>query len=170
MNLQSLEDLLSELLSDLYDAEQQLVEALPKLADAAENEDLKAGFEEHLEQTREHLKRLDQIFDQINQKPLDRRSLVMQALIDQGQEVVDSDAEDQIRDLALTCAAQKVEHYEIAAYASAVGLADQLDLESIADLLNGTLDEEQETADNLMEIAESIASEEIQEKDDDNDE
>ncbi|HXU78447.1 MAG TPA: ferritin-like domain-containing protein, partial [Methylomirabilota bacterium] len=101
-------------LADLYDAEKQLVKALPKMAKAAEHEDLRTAFESHLEQTEQHVNRLEQVFEQFGEKPRGKKCKAMQGLVEEGQELI----KEKEGDAALICAAQKVEHYEIAAYGS----------------------------------------------------
>src|SRR3954465_11263819 len=103
-----------EELQDVYDAEQQLVKALPKMAKAAENDELREGFEEHLQQTEEHVSRLEQVFEQFGEKAKAKKCKAMQGLVKEGEELIS----DEAGDAALICAAQKVEHYEIASYGS----------------------------------------------------
>ena len=138
----SLRDLLVDQLSDLYSAEQQLVDALPKLASAATGENLKQGFLDHLEQTQVHVKRLEKAFAKIGVAPKEKTCLAMKGLIAEGSEAIELNANGAIRDVALIGAARRVEHYEIAAYKSARGLAGAADEGSVADLLQQTLDEE----------------------------
>jgi len=158
MKLNTLEDLLHHELKDLYSAENQLVKALPKMAKAATNPELKAGFEEHLEQTREHVERLDEISSQLGKKLTGHKCKAMEGLIQEGADLIDEDAEDSVRDAGLIGAAQRVEHYEIAGYGTARALAARLGKEDIADVLAQTLDEEKETDAKLTEIAESAVN------------
>ena len=140
-----------EELADVYDAEKQLVQALPKMAKAAEHEELQRAFEQHLEQTKEHVTRLDQVFEFFEKKAKAKKCKAMQGLIAEGKDLIDEEAGD----AALISAAQKVEHYEIAAYGSLLAWAKLLGEEDAADLLEETLDEEKETDEQLTEIAES---------------
>jgi ferritin-like metal-binding protein YciE len=129
MKLNTLEDLLHHELKDLYSAENQLVKALPKMAKAASNEELKAGFEEHLEQTESHVERLDQIAEQIRRKLAGHKCKGMEGLIEEGDELIREDADENVRDAGLIGAAQRVEHYEIAGYGTAAALAEKLGFE-----------------------------------------
>ena len=158
MKLNSLNDLLHHELKDLYSAENQLVKALPKMAKAATNADLKAGFEEHLEQTKGHVKRLDQIGEQLGIKLTGHKCKAMEGLIEEGAELIDEDAEDSVRDAGLIGAAQRVEHYEMAGYGTARALAEKLGHEDIAEILGETLEEERATDAKLTELAESAVN------------
>jgi ferritin-like metal-binding protein YciE len=155
MKLNTLEDLLHHELKDLYSAETQLVKALPKMAKAASNPDLKAGFEEHLEQTKVHVERLEQIGKQLDKALGGHKCKAMEGLIEEGAELIGEDAEESVRDAGLIGAAQRVEHYEIAGYGTARALATRLGQEDIAALLGQTLDEEKETDAKLTQIAET---------------
>jgi len=158
MKLKTLQDLFLHELKDLYSAENQLVKALPKMAKAATNEELKAGFEEHLEQTKGHVERLEQIGEQLGAKLGGHKCKAMEGLIEEGAELIHEDAEDAIRDAGLIGAAQRVEHYEIAGYGTAIALANGLGHSDAAELLQQTLDEEKETDAKLTEIAESTVN------------
>jgi ferritin-like metal-binding protein YciE len=153
MKLESLQDLLHHELKDLYSAENQLVKALPKMAKAASNPDLKAGFEEHLEQTKEHVARLDQIAELISQKLGGHKCKAMEGLVEEGAELVSEDADDRVRDAGLIGAAQRVEHYEIAGYGTARAIAEKLGLGDVAKILQQTLDEEKATDEKLSALA-----------------
>ena len=142
MQLQSLHDLFVEQLQDLYSAETQLVQALPKMAAAASHEELRDAFEQHLTETRNHVTRLDTIFGQIGVAPGGETCKGMQGLITEGEKVLAMQGDPTVIDAALIAAAQRVEHYEIAAYGTAKTLADDLDLGDAHDLLDDTLDEE----------------------------
>ncbi|HSI15620.1 MAG TPA: ferritin-like domain-containing protein [Chthoniobacter sp.] len=155
MKLKTLNDLFLHELKDLYSAENQLVKALPKMAKAATNEELKAGFEEHLEQTKGHVERLEQIAEQLGVKLSGHKCKAMEGLVEEGAELIDEEAEDVIRDAGLIGAAQRVEHYEMAGYGTAVALANGLGHTDAAELLQQTLDEEKETDAKLTELAES---------------
>ena len=155
MKLDSLQELLVEQLRDLYNAEQQLIKALPKMAKAATNPDLRQGFETHLEQTRGHAERLEQIFSEMDMKARGKKCAAMEGLIEEGKELMEEDAEPEVLDAGLIAAAQRVEHYEIAAYGTARTYAEVLALDNAAKLLQQTLDEEKETDQKLTELAES---------------
>jgi ferritin-like metal-binding protein YciE len=155
MKLQTLEDLLHHELKDLYSAENQLVKALPKMAKAATNEELKAGFEEHLEQTKGHVDRLNQIGETLGKKLTGHKCKAMEGLVEEGAEMISEDADASIRDAGLIGAAQRVEHYEIAGYGTARALASKLGHDDIVELLEQTLEEEKETNEKLTELAES---------------
>jgi len=155
MKLNTLEDLLLHELKDLYSAENQLVKALPKMAKAASHEELKAAFEEHLEQTEGHVERLDEIAEMLGKKLTGHTCKAMKGLVEEGADLISEDAEANVRDAGLIGAAQRVEHYEIAGYGTARCLAEQLGHSEIADLLEQTLDEEKETDENLTELATS---------------
>jgi ferritin-like metal-binding protein YciE len=149
-------------LKDLYSAENQLVKALPKMAKAATNEQLKAGFEEHLEQTMGHVERLIEIGEILGKKLTGHKCKAMEGLVEEGSELISEDADDAIRDAGLIGAAQRVEHYEIAGYGTARTLAQHLGHEDIAELLEQTLDEEKETDEKLTELAETAITAEVE--------
>lgn len=138
----SLRDFLIDQLNDLYSAEQQLIEALPKMAEAATGENLKQGFLDHLEQTRVHVERLETSFAKLGVEPGDKTCLAMKGLVAEGDEAIELEANGAIRDVALVGAARRVEHYEIAAYKAVRCLAGAVDEGTVADLLQQTLDEE----------------------------
>lgn len=160
MKLQTLQDLLVHELKDLYSAENQLVKALPKMAKAATNENLRAGFEAHLEQTKNHVTRLDQIARAHDFKLGGHRCKAMEGLIEEGGELIQEDAEDSVRDAGLIGAAQRVEHYEIAAYGTARAIAERLGYDDAVRLLSATLEEEKETDEKLTDLAESAVNDE----------
>ena len=155
MKLNTLHDLFIQELKDLYSAETQLVKALPKMAKAATHDDLKAGFEEHLEQTKTHVERLNQIAEMCETKLTGHKCKAMEGLIEEGSELISEDAEDTVRDAGLIGAAQRVEHYEIAAYGTARALAKCLGYDDAAELLGETLEEEKATDEKLTELAET---------------
>src|SRR5262249_52536334 len=142
MKLQSLQDLLMNELRDLYHAENQILKALPKMAKAASSEELRHAFEEHLEQTQGHVDRLEQVFDRLGTKAKGKKCEAVQGIIEEGKELMGEDVEEPVLDAGLICAAQKVEHYEMAGYGCARTWAQQLGHNDIADLLQKTLDEE----------------------------
>lgn len=160
MKLQTLEDLFLHELKDLYSAENQLVKALPKMAKAATNPELKAGFEEHLEQTKGQVERLAQIAEKLGKKLTGHKCKAMEGLVEEGAELISEDADDRVRDAGLIGAAQRVEHYEIAGYGTARALANRLGHDDFAELLEETLNEEKETDAKLTELAESAVNEE----------
>jgi len=155
MKPQSLQDLWVEELRDLYNAENQIIKTLPKLARSADSDELRTAFEEHLEQTREHVERLEQIFDELDKSPKGKKCAGMEGLIDEGKEFLDEDPECPVLDAGLIGAAQKVEHYEIATYGGLAQLARTLGQEEIADILEETLSEEKEADELLTNIAEN---------------
>ena len=157
--LNSLRDLLVDELRDLHNAENQLVKALPKMAKAASNDELREGFKEHLEQTREHVDRLDRCFKLLGKPAKGKLCHAMKGLVEEGKEAIEEDAPDAIRDAKLIGAAQRVEHYEIAAYGTARAFAQTLGETKVADLLQETLDEEGETDKRLTALAETINEE-----------
>src|ERR1700733_15540972 len=119
----SLRQLYIDELKDLYNAETQLVKALPKMAKASSNAELRQGFEEHLRQTSEHVSRLEQIFEMLDEKPTGKKCLGMEGLVKEGAETMDEDYTEEIMDAAIIGAAQRVEHYEVAAYGTVRSLA-----------------------------------------------
>ncbi len=155
MSLKTLEDLFLHEIKDLYNAEQQLVKALPKMAKAASSEKLRQGFEEHLEQTRGHVNRLEKIFDQIGKSHRGAKCEAMVGLIEEGSKLIHEEAEPEVKDAGLIGAAQRVEHYEIAGYGTARTLARLLNRTEAEELLQQTLDEEKETDEKLTQLAES---------------
>lgn len=158
-SVESLKDLLIDELKDLYSAEQQLVKALPKMAKAASNPDLKNGFTEHLEQTKGHVERLEEAFSSLGETAKAKTCKAMQGLIEEGSEAIDLDAPDAVRDACLIGAAQRVEHYEIAAYGTVRAFASTIGKEDIANLLEETLNEESETDKKLTTLGESVNQE-----------
>ena len=154
-HLASLQDLLVHELRDLYSAERQLVSALPKMAQAASSADLQKAFSHHLEQTRTHVARLEEIFDGLgttngNEKECE----AMKGLIKEGEETINAMGDRNVKDAALISAAQRVEHYEIAAYGTARTHAEKLGYDDAADLLQRTLDEEGDANKKLTKLAE----------------
>jgi ferritin-like metal-binding protein YciE len=151
--LQTLDDLLVDQLQDLYDAEKRLTKALPKMAEAATNAQLKQAFETHLGQTEGHVDRLKTVFKLLNKRPKATPCEAMKGLIKEGEHMINADGDSDVRDAALIAAAQRVEHYEIAGYGSARTFAEQLGKAEAADLLQQTLDEEGKTDKTLTQIA-----------------
>jgi ferritin-like metal-binding protein YciE len=143
-------------LRDLYDAENRIVKALPKMAKAAESEELRSGFQRHLEQTKEHVERLKQIMTSMDEKASGKKCPGMVGILEEGEELMDEDYEGSVKDAALISAAQRVEHYEIAAYGCVHTWAQELGENEAAKLLEKTLKEEKETDAKLTELAEQI--------------
>jgi ferritin-like metal-binding protein YciE len=158
-SITSLRDLLVDELKDLYSAETQLVKALPKMAKAASNEELKEGFQLHLEETKGHVDRLDRALKILGASAKGKTCHAMKGLVEEGSEAIEEDAPDPIRDAKLIGAAQRVEHYEIAAYGTARAFAETLGETKIADLLQDTLDEEGDTDKKLTTLAQTVNEE-----------
>lgn len=156
---QGLKALYIDELKDLYSAENQLVKALPKMAKGAASEDLRKGFEEHLEQTKGHVQRLEQIFDSLGESPKGKKCKGMEGLIEEGSEVLKDRYEDSVLDAALIGAAQRVEHYEIAGYGTVRAIAEELGENEHVSLLTETLEEEKETDEKLTQLAQDANSE-----------
>jgi ferritin-like metal-binding protein YciE len=155
MQLETLQDLYVHELKDLYSAEKQLVRALPKMARAAKNEKLAAGFQEHLEQTKEHAVRLERILSKQKKSTRGSRCKGMEGIIAEGEEMVEEEADPEVKDAGLISAAQRVEHYEIAGYGTARTYAEMLGDHEGARLLQTTLGEEAETDQKLTKLAKS---------------
>jgi len=154
MKLQSLRDVLAENIRDLYNAENQLVKALPKMAKAASSPELKAAFTEHLEETKGHVTRLERVCEQLGIKAKGKTCQAMKGLIEEGAEIIAMKGDPAAKDAALIGAAQKVEHYEIAGYGTARTYASILGEDEVASLLQATLDEEGAADEKLTTIAE----------------
>jgi len=157
--MNSLKELLVDELKDLYNAETQLVKALPDMADCASNPDLKAGIAAHLEQTRGHVDRLEQCFRILGEKANGKTCHAMKGLVEEAQEALDQNGSDAVRDAQLIGAAQRVEHYEIAAYGTARAFAETLGEDEVAQLLQETLDEEGAANKQLTAIALTVNQE-----------
>jgi ferritin-like metal-binding protein YciE len=160
MSLDTLEKLYIDELRDLYNAENQLLKALPKMAKGASSPELKDAFEKHLEQTKGHVQRLEELFEQRDESPKGKTCKAMKGLIEEGSEILKEDGEDSVLDAGMIVAAQKVEHYEIASYGSVRTFANLLGKDEEAKLLQATLDEESETNEILNQLAEGIVNEE----------
>ncbi len=158
MSMNSLEDLFLDELRDLYNAENQLVKALPKMAKKASAAKLKKAFEDHLRQTEGHVSRLEKIFRGLGEKPTGKTCKAMKGLVEEGKEVIDENGNESVLDAALIGAAQRVEHYEMAGYGTARTFANLLGEEDAADLLQETLDEEGETNKKLTALAQSVVN------------
>jgi ferritin-like metal-binding protein YciE len=158
MKLDTLKTLYIDELRDLYNAESQLLKALPKMAKASSSEELKDAFEKHLEQTKSHVERLEEVFEEIGEKPKGKTCRAMKGLIEEGSEILQEDGEESVIDAGIIVAAQKVEHYEIASYGSVRTFAQLLGKDRSAELLQTTLDEESEANELLNTLAEDIVN------------
>lgn len=156
MEKSSLQDLYLDELRDLYNAETQLVKALPKMAKAASNDQLRAAFQEHLRQTSEHVSRLEQIFEQLGEKATGKKCLGMQGLVKEGSETMKEDYSEEVKDAAIIGAAQRVEHYEMAGYGTVRAFAELLGETEHVSLLEQTLEEEKQADEKLTQLAEEI--------------
>jgi ferritin-like metal-binding protein YciE len=155
MENKGLRELYIDELKDLYSAENQLVKALPKMAKAASSEELRTGFQEHLEQTKGHVQRLETIFGQLEENPKGKKCKAMEGLIEEGSEAID-EYEGSVLDAALIGAAQRVEHYEMAAYGTVRAFAEELGETEQASLLSETFEEEKQTDEKLTTLAKEI--------------
>ncbi len=158
MQKDSLKQLYIDELKDLYSAETQMVKALPKLAKASSNAQLRQAFEEHLRQTSEQVSRLEQIFEMLGEKPSGKKCLGMEGLVKEGAETMQEKYSDSVMDAALIGAAQRVEHYEIAGYGTVRALAELLGESEHISLIEGTLNEEKETDEKLTQLEQEINS------------
>lgn len=156
MSLNNLEDLFLHELKDVLHAEKQIVKALPKLAKAASSELLKAAFEQHLEETKSQITRLEEIFQQIEKPARAKRCVGMEGLLEEGSELIAEEPAEAVLDAGLIASAQKVEHYEICAYGTLVTYAEQLGMKKAAKLLKETLAEEKHADEALSELANTI--------------
>jgi len=152
----SLRELYIDELRDLYHAETQLTKALPKMAKASSNSELRQAFEEHLRQTSEHVSRLEQIFESLEEKATGKKCLGMEGLVKEGAETMREDYEDAVLDAAIIGAAQRVEHYEIAGYGTVRDMAKLLGEDEQVSLLQQTLEEEKQADQKLTQLAEQI--------------
>lgn len=171
--LRTLHDLFIHELKDLYDAEHQILEALPLMIEAATHPELKQAFEEHRKQTEEQVNRLEEVFDMLGEEAKRQTCDGMKGVLKEGHKVLTEKMEDNVRDAALITAAQRVEHYEIAGYGAVVTFARLMEHEEEADLLQETLDEEGEADHILTEIAERVVNVDVpvgEEEADDSDE
>jgi ferritin-like metal-binding protein YciE len=159
MRTTTMDQLFLDEIRDLYDAEKQLTKALPKMANAAASEDLRMAFEGHLEQTREHVRRLEEIFDDLGEKGAGKKCTAMHGLIKEGEDLMEMD-QSALRDAGLIAAAQKVEHYEISGYGSVRAHAQMLGNPEAVSLLDETLSEEKNADRKLNDLAESTINSE----------
>ncbi|HEX2971948.1 MAG TPA: ferritin-like domain-containing protein [Tepidisphaeraceae bacterium] len=158
----SLSDLFVHELKDLYDAEHRLIDALPDMANAAVSADLKQAFSSHLEQTRDHVRRLEEVFRGINCEPDREACKAMKGIVDEGSDIVSAKGDTKVRDAGLIAAAQRAEHYEMAGYGSARTFAKQLGRDDLAQILQSILNEEGEADKKLTSLAESHVNWEAQ--------
>jgi ferritin-like metal-binding protein YciE len=154
----SLKQLYIDELKDLYSAETQLVKALPKLAKASSNSQLRQAFEEHLRQTSDHVSRLEQIFETLEEKATGKKCLGMEGLVKEGSETMEEDYSSEVKDSAIIGAAQRVEHYEIAGYGTVRALAELLGENEHLSLIEQTLKEEKQADEKLTQLAVEINS------------
>jgi ferritin-like metal-binding protein YciE len=154
VTLNTLEEVLIDHLRDLYDAEKNLVRALPKMAKAADSEELADAFRGHLEETKHHVERLEQVFELLGQKARAKSCKAIRGLIEEGGEAISD--EGALADLAIIAAAQKVEHYEISAYGTAKAWAEKLDQNEVAELLDQTLQEEKAADSKLTQVTGAV--------------
>ena len=157
MNIQNMEDLFVEQIQDLYDAEERLMKALPKMAEASTSNELRSALEDHLLQTQGHVQRLEQVFAEVGQDPKKETCEAMKGLIKEGEELMDIE-QPALRDAALIAAANRVEHYEIAGYGAARTFATALRLSKSVTLLEQTLQEEKQADARLTQIAEQTVN------------
>jgi ferritin-like metal-binding protein YciE len=155
MSAENLREALVEEIRDLYNAEKQLVKALPKMAKGAESDELRDAFEQHLQETEGQVTRLERVFELLEEKPRGKHCAGMAGIIEEGSEKLQEDMEGSVLDACLIGAAQKVEHYEICAYGTAVAWAEALGLSEVVDVLNETLEEEKAADEKLTALAES---------------
>jgi len=154
--MDNLRELLVEELKDLYSAEKQIIKALPKIIKGVSSDDLKAAIQEHLDVTKNQVTRLEQVFGHLEQKPKAKTCKGMEGLLQEGADCLEEEEAGTLRDLQLIGAAQRVEHYEVAAYGTAKAIAEKLGLSEAAELLNETLEEEEEADKKLTEVAEVL--------------
>jgi ferritin-like metal-binding protein YciE len=158
MKLDTLKQLYIEELRDLYSAENQLLKALPKMAKGASSEELKLAFENHLDQTKVHVERLEEIFERLDETPKGKTCQAMKGLVEEGSEILEEEGEESVLDAGIIAAAQKVEHYEIASYGTVRTFAQLLGEDEAAELLQETLDEEGEADKLLTQLAQEIVN------------
>ena len=159
MKVESIEDLFLDELKDLYSAEKQITKALPKLVKAASTQELSAAFDSHLQETKGHVERLEEIFEKLGKKGTGKTCEGMKGVLEEGSEVVQEIEKGPIRDAGLIAAAQRVEHYEIAGYGSVRAFAELLGKQDIVELLEETLNEEKAADEKLTKISETVNQE-----------
>lgn len=158
MKLNTLKQLYIEELRDLYSAENQLLKALPKMAKGASSEELTLAFENHLDQTKVHVERLEEIFERLDENPKGKTCQAMKGLVEEGSEILEEDGEESVLDAGIIAAAQKVEHYEIASYGTVRTFAQLLGEDEAAEVLQETLDEEGDADKLLTQLAQEIVN------------
>ena len=158
MKLNTLKDLYVEQLKDVYSAEQQITEALPKMIEATSHNELRQAFQEHLQQTKQQISRLEQVFQSLGTNPTGHKCKGMEGLIKEAEEMLKENADSDVLDAALITNAQRVEHYEIAAYGTICTYAEMLGLNDHKNLLGQTLDEEKMTDERLTRLAEQVVN------------
>ncbi len=156
MTISTLEDLLVDQVRDLYDAEKQLVKALPKMAKAASSDELQQAIQNHLEETKNQVSRLERVFEELDAPAKGKPCKGMKGLVEEGGEVMEEEAEEPLNDLAIIAAAQRVEHYEISAYGTARAIAEKIGQDTVASLLEETEEEEKAADSKLNEIASEL--------------
>jgi ferritin-like metal-binding protein YciE len=156
MGVENLDELLVDELKDIYSAEKQITKALPKLAKGAQSPELRKAFESHLEETKGHVERLDQIFEILGKSSRGKMCHGMEGLLEEGSEMLEENEKGEVRDAGLIAAAQRVEHYEMAAYGSVRAFAKLLKQNEIVELLEQTLEEEKAADEKLTSISEQI--------------
>ncbi len=162
MPLNSMQDLMIHKLQDIYDAENQALQAYPQLAEAVSSPELKQGFQQHVEQTQGQVQRLEQLFEQLGKKPGGQTCHAMKGLIQEGQKIVKEGGAPEVLDAAIIAAAQAIEHYEIAGYGTARTLAQQAGMTEAAQLLEQTLEEEKNMDSRLTQLAEGNVNQKAQ--------
>jgi ferritin-like metal-binding protein YciE len=158
--MNNLNEIFLEELADIYDAEKQLIKALPKLAKSATSSELREAFESHLEETETHVERLDKVFELLDEKPKRKTCAAMKGLIEEGEEITKEKEKNATKDAGLICAAQKVEHYEIAAYGCLCAWAQTLEENDALELLQQNMEEEEAADEKLTEVAETSVNQE----------
>jgi ferritin-like metal-binding protein YciE len=153
MTVKTMDDLFLHMLKDMYNAEKQLIKALPKMAKNSESAELKQAFETHLEETEGQVERLEKVFEMIGKRAQGKVCAAMEGLVEEGKEAMDEIEDPEVLDAALLSGAQAVEHYEISRYGTMVAMANQLGLKDAAKLLEQTLEEEKKTDQLLNQIA-----------------
>jgi len=162
--METLADLFEETLKDIYYAEKAILKALPKMAKKASSEDLRAAFEEHLEQTEGHVERLEEVFKLIDKAPRGKKCEAIEGLTKEADEIIKDAETDTVRDAGMLAAAQAVEHYEISRYGTLKAWAEKLGMDEAVELLDATLQEEKETDEKLTELAETEINAEADEE------
>lgn len=160
MKIENMDDLFLEQIADLYDAEQRLVKALPKMSEATTSPVLRQAFDSHLKETKGHVQRLEQVFQTLGKQPKGQTCDAMKGLIEEGEDMIGDTELSPLRDAGLIAAANRVEHYEIAAYGSVRAFAKELGLNDAANLLEATLNEEKSADEKLTSIAKSSVNQE----------